>query len=525
MKHPRSAAPAMAWALALPLALAGFSAPAAAQTVSVSLRADIRSLNPGVNRDDTTDSVVLHMVEGLVALKENGTVGPLLAASVSPSADGLAYTFALRRNLKFHNGAALTSADVLWSWNRYMDPKTDWRCLSEFDGRNGLKVESVTAPDAYTVVMRLNKPSALFLDSMARPDCGMAAVLHKSSVNADGSFVAPVGTGPFKFGEWKRGESVTVTKFEGYVSPPGKVPDGYTGAKRPLVDAVKFVVIPDPATTKAALLSGAIDAAEVMATDLTDVQKNGNCEVKTTVAGGKRVLLFQTRDPVLGNLKIRQAIGASLDLRQMVAALTRGLTRPNASVIHRGSPYYTEVQRQLGYVHDPALARKLLQEAGYKGEKIKLLTNKRPGMGSFELALMAQQMMQAIGLNVEIEVLEWATQLDRYNKGNYQMMAFSYSPRLDPALSFEQIAGPKDKQARKVWDNPEALALIDKASVVSNEAERSRMFDELHKQFMRDLPMIMIYNPVDVNALQKRLQGYTPWVASKPRLWEVSLAK
>lgn len=509
----------------LALAMLPFVTAVAAQTVSVALTADIRSINPGVNRDDATDAVVLHMVEGLVALKENGAIGPLLASKVSTSADGLTYTFALRRNVKFHNGAALTSADVLWSWQRYMEPKTDWRCLSEFDGRNGLKVEAVTAPDPHTVVMRINKPSALFLDSLARTDCGMTGVIHKSSLNPDGSFAKPVGTGPFKFGEWKRGESITLTKFDGYVSPPGTAPDGYTGAKRPLVDAVKFVVIPDPATTKAALLSGAVDAAEVMATDLVDVQKTGTCEVKTTVVGGKRVILFQTRDPVLGNLKIRQAIAASLDLRQMVATLTRGLTRPNPSVIHRTSPYYTDVQRQLGYVHDPAVARKLLQEAGYKGEKIKLITNKRPGFQSFELALMAQQMMQAIGLNVEIEVLEWATQLDRYNKGNYQMMAFSYSPRLDPALSFEQIAGPKDKQPRKVWDNPEALSLIDKASTVSNEAERTKMFDELHTRFMRDLPMIMIYNPVDVNVQQKRLRGFTPWVASKPRLWEVTLAK
>lgn len=508
----------------MPFAIAALAAAATAQTVNVSLNADIRSLNPGVNRDDGTDAVVLHMVEGLVALKENGTVGPLLASRVSTSADGLTYTFALRRNVKFHNGAPLTSADVLWSWNRYMDPRTDWRCLSEFDGRNGLKVESVSAPDPHTVVMRINKPSALFLDSLARTDCAMAGVIHKSSVGADGSLAAPVGTGPFKLGEWKRGESITLTKFDGYVSPPGPAPDGYTGAKRPLVDAVKFVVIPDPATTKAALLSGAIDTAEVMATDLVEVQKAGNIDIKTTVAGGKRVILFQTRDPVLGNLKIRQAIAASLDLRQMVATLTRGLTRPNASVIHRTSPYYTDVQRQKGYVHDPAAARKLLQEAGYKGEPIKLLTNKRPGIQSFELALMAQQMMQAIGLNVQIEVLEWATQLDRYNKGSYQMMAFSYSPRLDPALSFEQFAGPKDKQPRKVWDDPQALALIDKASVVSNEAERSRLFDELHLRFIHDVPMIMIYNPVDVNAQRRRLHGFTPWVASKPRLWEVSIA-
>ncbi len=508
-----------------PLLAAVGSGAAAAQTVNVALNADIRSLNPGVNRDDNTDSVVLHMVEGLVALRENGTVGPLLASKVSTSPDGLTYTFTLRKNLKFHNGETLTSADVLWSWNRYMDPKTDWRCLSEFDGRAGLKVESAAAPDPQTVVMRINKPSALFLDTLARTDCAMAGVIHKNSVNPDGSFKTLIGTGPFKLGEWKRAEYIVLNRFDGYVSPPGSAPDGYTGAKRPLVEVVKFVIIPDPATTKAALISGAIDAAEILTTDMLEVQRTASIEVKTTLAANKRVFLFQTRDPLMGNPKIRQAIAASLDMAQIVSSLTRGLTRPNASVVNRGSPYYSEVQRQLNYVYDPAAAKKLLQEAGYKGEKIKLITNKRPGILSFEMALMAQQMMQAVGLNVEIEVLEWATQLDRYNKGNYQMMAFSYSARLDPALSFEQFTGPKDKEPRKVWENPEALALLERASTVSNEAERGKLFDELHKRFMADVPMIKVYNAVDVNANQKRLQGFTPWLASKPRLWEVTLAK
>nr|WP_255368598.1 ABC transporter substrate-binding protein [Polaromonas sp. OV174] len=467
---------------------------------------------------------MLHLVEGLVALREDGAVGPLLAEKMVMSPDGLTYTFTLRRGVKFHNGMALTSADVLWSWNRYMDPKTDWRCLSEFDGRSGLKVESVTAPNPQTVVMRINKPNALFLDSLARTDCAMAGVIHKDSVNPDGSFKAPIGTGPFTLGEWKRGEYVLLNRFDGYVSPAGKAPDGYLGAKRPMVSAVKFMVIPDPATTKAALLSGAVDAVQLLDSDLLEMSRVPSVEVKTTPTSAKEVLLFQTRDPVLGNPKIRQAIAAALDVRQLTSAASNGLTRPNASAIYASSPFYTETQRQ-GYKHDLALAKKLLQEAGYKGQKIKLITNKRPGRPSFNIALISQQMMMAVGLNVEVEVLEWATQLDRYNKGNYQMMAFSYSARLDPALSYEQFSGPKDRQPRKVWENPEALALIDQASTISNPAQRSKIFDDLHKRFMADVPMIMLYNYVDITANTKRLQGYTPWVASKPRLWEVKVSK
>ncbi|KAG1244720.1 hypothetical protein G6F68_015340 [Rhizopus microsporus] len=128
-------------ALALSLALA--AVPVHAAVLTVAQPADIRSTNPGVNRDNTTDGVVLNIVEGLVGYRENGTVGPLLAKSVDLSPDGMTYTFTLRDGVKFHNGATLTSEDVIWNWQRYMDPKTDWRCRSDFDGRNGLKVTDV----------------------------------------------------------------------------------------------------------------------------------------------------------------------------------------------------------------------------------------------------------------------------------------------------------------------------------------------------------------------------------------------
>jgi peptide/nickel transport system substrate-binding protein len=143
---------------------------------------------------------------------------------------------------------------------------------------------------------------------------------------------------------------------------------------------------------------------------------------------------------------------------------------------------------------------------------------------SFNTAVIAQAMMQAVGINAEIEVLEWATQLDRYNKGNYQMQAFSYSSRFDPALGFEQISGPKDKQPRKVWEDPEALALIQKSMVVTDTAERQKIFDELHKRFIEQVPTIFTHNDLDIIAHNKRVTGVTPW-ASQLRLWEVSVAK
>lgn len=500
--------------------LTAFSAQATA--LRVQLNADIRSINPGVNRDDNSDALMLHIVEGLVAYAEDGEVKPGLAETMELSADGLSYRFTLRQGVSFHNGAPLTSADVVWSWNRYMDPKTDWRCRTEFNGQGRAKVESVTAPDSNTVVFKLDTPSALFLANMARTDCGMTGILHSDSVKPDGTFEKPIGTGPFRFVEWKRGEYVHLARNAIYASRPG-ASDGYTGSKRPLVDDIRFLVIPDSSTAKAALLRGDIDLIpDIANAEVRELEANPKVAFSVTSNMGIVGLLMQTRDPILSNVKVRQAIAAALDTAEIVAAVTNGIGRPNNSIVPIMSSYYTDVQAK-GYNHSPGTAKKLLSEAGYKGEPIVLQTNKRYPQ-SFNTAIITQQMLQAVGMNVTVEVLEWATQLDRYSKGNYQLQAFPYSARFDPALSFDSIMGPKDTQPRKVWDNPEMQALLDKSMIVSDRAARQAIFDTLHTRFITEVPMVMLYNAIDAAVFSKRVKGYRATNLSKPRLWEVTLA-
>jgi peptide/nickel transport system substrate-binding protein len=494
----------------------------AATRVTVALPADIRSTNPGVNRDDNTDGVILNVVEGLVGYGEGGDVKPLLAKSVTTSSDGRSYTFKLRTDVTFHNGEKLSSADVLWSWKRYMDPKTEWRCLSEFDGRNDLKVESVEAPDATTIVMRINRRSALFLDTLARTDCGMTGILNKASVKTDGSWDKPIATGPYVFSDWKRGRGVTLTRFANYKSPEGSKPDGYVGLKTPYVDTVELQVIPDPATVKLALSSKSVDIGQLPSSDVAETKTDPNVVTTFEPDSSKHALLFQTKDPLMSDAKFRRAVAAALDYKQLVEVASDGLSKPNNSAVFERSVYMDAIQRK-GFKTDLNLARTLLKESSYRGQTIKLIANKRAPMPSFQVALVTQAMLQAVGIKVDIEVLEWATQLDRYNSGNYQMMSFSYSGRLDPALSYEQFVGDKSKQPRKVWDNPEALALIDGAKVVSEPASRRKIFDQLHELALVDVPLITLYNGLTVWVHGKRVSNFAPW-EGKLRLWNMRTA-
>lgn len=493
------------------------------QTIKVGINGDIRSTEPGVNPEENTDALIMHLVEGLVAYREDASIGPMLAQKVDVSADGLAYTFTLREGVKFQNGKTLSSADVKWTWQRYLDPKTQWRCLRDFDGRGIAKIVDIETPTPSTVVFRLDQPNGLFTTSMARADCGGSGIYHADSVAADGSWKAPIGTGPFMLGEWKRGQYIELDRFKDYTPRAESAPDGYTGNKLAKVDKVRFLIIPDNASAKAALLSRGIDLLpDVTGTDAAELQRVAGLKVQISQVMTVNGLLFQTRDPLLKDVRIRRALALALDYTQMVAVLSNGLSKPNNSAIPNTSPYYKQVESQ-GYPSNIDEARRLLREAGYKGQPIKMIVNKRyPQM--FDMGVLCQAMAESIGMKIELETLEWGTQLERYQSGNYQMMAFSYSPRFDAALSFESILGDKAKETRKVWDNPAAVTLMLQAMRESDTPKRQAIFDQLHTKMIEDVPMIVLYNGTNIAAQRDRLEGYRPWPIAKPRLWGVSIA-
>ncbi|WJH37693.1 ABC transporter substrate-binding protein (plasmid) [Aliirhizobium terrae] len=489
----------------------------------VRLNADIRSTDPGVNRDANSDAVVLHMVEGLVGYRDDASVAPLLAKSIDISDDGKTYTFKLRDGLKFSNGEALTSADVLSSWARYTDPKTAWRCLKDVTGSGVASVADVAAPDASTVVFTLEKPTALFLATIARTDCGGTGIYHKSSLDAEGKWVKPIGTGPFTLQEWRSGQYVQLAANPNYVSPGGDR-TGYVGDKTPKVDAVRFMIIPDDAAAKTAISSGDIDVlADVNNADIDEMTENGDIKVDKVDAMGLTGLLFQTRDPLLKDVRIRQAIMLSLDIPQITEALTNGQSAASASIVPVPSPYFGSAQKEMPS-RNIEEAKKLLAEAGYNGQPIKWLATKHyPSL--FDAAVLVQAMAQEAGINIEVETLDWATLLDRYTTGNYSAMSFTYSARLDPSLSFDMVSGNKDKSANKVWDNPDGLKLIAESTQITDEAKRQAIFDKLEGMIRADLPIIPLYSGTRIGAVRSNVEGYKTWPVGYARMWGVSFTQ
>lgn len=481
-------------------------------TLQVSLPKDIRSTDPGVNRDGHTDAVMLHIVEGLVAYREDGSPGPLLADSINVSPDGKTYTFRLRSGVHFHNGAPLTANEVVWTWRRYLDPKTGWECLADFNGTHGAKIESVTATATDTVVMQLDRPKPLLLTQMSATQCGGSGILHPSSVNADGSWRAPVGTGPYKLKEWKRGQYIDLDAFDAYQSLAGER-DGNTGAKIALTSRLRWLIIRDPAARVAALVKGQIDVMpEVPTAEMQRLRKVPGVIITAKPLLGVFAILIQSQNALLSDVRIRKALALSLDRKIISDLVSGGVGSATASIIPSSSPFHSVAQNK-GMNRDLKQAKLLLAQAGYKGQTIVLTTNRSyPAM--YNQALHVQAMAREAGLNIRLEVIEWASELDRYHSGKYELMSFAYSSRTDASLNFSVILG-------KVWSNPAAIKLAEFAEQASDRAARQRAFDQLHQMMLDDCPLIALFSLSDVNAVRSNVRGFRSWSLGRPRFWGV----
>lgn len=487
--------------------------------LAMSISSDIRTTEPGVNRDSNTDVVLMHVVEGLMGSREDGSPGPLLAERVAVSPDGSTYRFTLRRGIRFHNGAPLSSADVVWSWRRYLDPKSAWLCLPQFDGSHGARIVSIAAPTPETAVFELDRPNPMFLASMATVTCGGSPILHPSSINPDGSWRTPISTGPYRVATVKAGDYVELSAFRDYTAR-SEPRDGYTGGKQAWAPTIRFIVIRDAAARIAALMKGQIDVmSELTTPDILRLKRAPSVSIVSAPGGTVNAILIQSRDPLLADARIRRALALSIDRRSVTLLSTAGTGQPNASMVPASSSYYDSAQ-QTQPAMDLALARQLLADAGYRGQPITMTTNRR-FTDMFDQALLVQAMARKAGLNLRLDVTEWASQVNRYQTGNYQLMSFNYSARPDPYFNYEAMLGDRRRSPRKVWDEAGAIGLLDAAGAEADPAKRQVAFDRLHHLMLDNVPLIVLFNPGDVNAVRSGVTGFQAWSLGRARLWGV----
>ena len=495
-------------------------APAMAESVvRMALNADIRGTNPGVTRDGNTDIVHSQFVEGLVTYGENFEIIPMLAETYDISDDGLTYTFHLRHGVKFHNGEEMTAKEVEWSWNRLAGEESESHCKNYFNGKNGMKVVSAKALDDDTFEVKLETPFAVFLATIARFDCGSMGVLHPDSVNADGSWNTPIGTGPYMMGDHLPGRYVELKRFPDYASRDEPM-NGLGGGKHAEVDTLHFDIVSEGAVTKTALLAGDLDLVPIDAMTATELKDKPGFKVDATQSAVWDTYLLSPLDPVLKDVRIRQAMAHAIDPQQIMAAITEGFGKASPSPVPPMSKNFTAVEAEYP-AYDVELAKSLMKEAGYNGEEIKILATRRNG-AYYERALMAQAMLMDAGFNATLEVVEWGTQLEAYRTGEgYAMQSFTFSPRLQAGLSFEMFTG---SEVRKAWQNPEAIALVNESLQTGDPEHLQQIIDELSRRFNEDVPAIGLGHRMLFTGMSDRVEGFQDWGAGVLRGWMLRVA-
>ena len=379
-----------------------------------------------------TEVLAQHIYEGLYSLDARSQPIPMLAEGMpAVSKDGLTYTFKLRQGIKFHNGKEMTSADVVASLNR-------WGAQSTYGKTLYARVAEVRAVDKYTVEMKLKEKTAIVLISLAIPN-NAAAIYPKEIVDKfkpAEKATEWVGTGPFKLVEWKPDRHIKMARFDDY-QPRKEAASGYGGRKVVYVNELLWIPVPDAATRVAQIETGELDFADDL--DLNAYERlKSSSGVQAIVAKPYYwlVAVFNKKEGLMTNQKLRQAWQAALDMEPImknVAGGHRELYRMDSSLAFvENAPWHTKLQGLPWNEHDRDKAKRLLREAGYKGEPIRFMTTQEYKW-MYDFALLSKQQLEDVGFVIDLQVVDWATLVKRRNNSKeYDVFTTGMGAFYDP---------------------------------------------------------------------------------------------
>jgi peptide/nickel transport system substrate-binding protein len=505
------------------LAALAVNVAAAESVLRVALASDLRSTNPGINRDSVTDWVMTHVVEGLVAIDGELNPAPMLAESWSVSEDGREYSFKLRPKVRFHNGEWLRAEHVIWSWQRLLDPKERWPCRSWYDGSgdSAVRISEIDAPDALTVRFRLEQPDPLFLYRLAEVQC-QVAIVHPQSAEPGGRWKWPIGTGPYRLADWRRGRYVELERFVDY-TPASSAASGLAGHKQAHVARVRWIVLPDASAVKLAVLSGEIDVWPLTAAEaLPQLRRDPNVELVEEDSRDWSVLLLQNQQGVLRNPSLRAAIASALD-PQLITNSTMYVTRPPRPYAVPQSEVDPLMLARIPPAYQPERTQELLREAGYRGEPIEIDVSRETG-SYFNDAIVIHALLVRAGINARVRSMDWATQLKRYWQHEYQLSLFGYTGRASAPLMYSAFVCDPAKRISCVVHTPQALEILSRFGQAASRESWPKLVGELELQIARDRSIVGLYAPTRITAVRREVTGYTTWALGMPRFWGVSVA-
>lgn len=454
-------------------------------TVVFAQTADITSLDPHVGRQLSACVVHIQMFDTLVKFSPTRELVPSIAASWKFLSD-TELELQIRKGMKFHNGDDLTAEDVAFSITRAVN--------SPHTGHLFPFIKAAEVTDDYTVVISTKEPYAAFLFALTSPT---ASIVPKKVVEADEKAFAlhPIGSGPYKFVEWKPGESVTLEAFEGY----------YLGT--PPTKTLVMRVIPENAQQAIMLETGEIDIAyAVLANDVSKIESNPDLKTIHELATKSVGLVFNNRSagPVSNKL-VRRAIEYAINKDLIVEKVLYGNGQPGSTIVPPGVVGYDDTLPANRY--DVQKAKALLVEAGYPdGFEMRLWVQNDQVYQ--EVCQVLQSQLQEVGIDVKIEVLEYGTMLSMvYGGSDFDaVLKFFNIDSGDGAHGVYTYSSTNSANTTR-YDSPEATALIAENRITLDQEKRKELFGKIYAILEEDKPEISVFYEQIVLAMSKNVEG------------------
>ena len=497
------------------LLLAALTAAAQAQTVlRVAASEDLRALDPTWTTADATQNFSYLVYETLFSLDRDLNPQPQMVESYAVSADGLTYDFVLRPGLLFHDGSPVTSTDVIASLKRWMIRAVDGRILAA-------RLDGFSTDDTRRFRIALKQPFSMMLASLANPASIIPIIVRAADAQIDPGqpMRTSVGSGPFVFeaDKWLAGNSWRFHRNAVYV-PRAEPPSGMAGGRFARVDAVEFSYIPDPTTALNALRSGQIDIQQVVPYDLVPLlQRDPSITVSVVDPYGFQALLRPNAlHPPFNNPKAREALlylASPSDYMSAMVGNDAALQKPCLSpfMCAPGLPAPTGAMRP-----DPAHARALMQQAGYKGETVVILAaTDLPEL--YQLASILSQRLGEIGVKVDQQNMDFATLAARRanmedpanSRGGWSLFA-TWRPRLTASgpIINSFLSTSCDRKNFFGWPCDAELERLRLSYLDAVTAEQARtILDSIAARFNEVLPYIPIGNFSRPLAYRKSVSG------------------
>ncbi len=480
-------------------------------TFVIALGDNIRSLDPiGAPAVEAAAERVRTLIfNTLVKKDEKFDYSGELASDIKRSDDGLTYTFALRDGVKFHNGNAMTSADVKYTLDLLFSSSFA-KSASFYEGSGAEKrsyIKSVEAPDARTVVVTLTKPWVGLLSNLVP-----VPVIPKDSYESQKTH--PLGSGPFKFISYDNAQQVC--DLEGFS-------EYWEGA--PKLQAVRVRVVSDMNALQSELQSGRVDIAPLPTSLSPDAVKRleqiPDLQVKSFPGSNVVLLTINTSSAPLDNVKVRQAIAHAIDRESLIRDLLLGFGKIAHSIIPEESWSYSSGQT---YAFDPALAKKLLDEAGFRdpdgdGPKMRFdkpIVYKLSGssISGRQYAGVIQNYLKQVGIPVEIQTPEQNTLLDELRRGNFQIGYTQWvGGNQDPIFYKDLFATSEiptaDRAARNRsrYNNPELDKLLDEAVNTFDRQKAVELYKQIQAIVSRDVPVFPMWYQSNIIIARKNVNN------------------